>query len=574
MENLVKNSILIKKGNPSIYLYPSINLTEEQNTKSINIIFFGENGSGKSTLLNSLANAIMRVKFEDPFRYKIIKEDIDKQNNQKIISNVQIYNILAKEGSNIPPIKIINMPDFGSSSFEEDEKIFEKIMYFFQNESDIKINFICFVVKSTKTKLSLREEYIYNRVLNLFGDNFKGHYLFMLTFCDGSKPRIRKYLESDKSLFKNFIPHTKEQYYYTFNFSSIFANKDNHSSFTEAFWTFTMNTFENFLNRIVLTNSISFTLTKELIEQNNKLAQSLKKIYKENENCLFDDSEEDNEILHRIFPFPQFDINNKPKEYKDNIIYIPTGRKIKNTEIDEKIPCFFMKNSSSKNILIIFHCNGLDMFDIFETVFDLDKKYNINILIPEYPGYSIYNSPLSSTICLKNTLIIYDFILNNIKNITEKNIFVAGRSLGTGPAIYLSSKRHPAGTFLISPYTTFASVGYLSKEDYHYEALSNHFRSIDYIERVNNPILFIHGKIDDLINYKDSEELYNKCRNDIIKNIIIIEEMNHNFSDEFLLTKIIPIINEFAEKNCPTYKIKNDKNENSIKIDFDKKFYN
>ena len=147
MENLVKNSILIKKGNPSIYSYPNINFTEEEDTKSINIILFGENGSGKSTLLNSLVNAIIRVKFEDPFRYKIIKEDIYKQNNQKIISNVQVYNILAKEGSNI---KIINMPDFGSSSFEDDEKLFEKIMYFFQNESDIKVNFICFVVKSTK----------------------------------------------------------------------------------------------------------------------------------------------------------------------------------------------------------------------------------------------------------------------------------------------------------------------------------------------------------------------------------------------------------------------------------------
>ena len=72
METLAKNSILINKGNPSIYLYPSINFTEEQNTKSINIILFGENGSGKYTLLNSLVNAIMRVKFEDPFRYKII----------------------------------------------------------------------------------------------------------------------------------------------------------------------------------------------------------------------------------------------------------------------------------------------------------------------------------------------------------------------------------------------------------------------------------------------------------------------------------------------------------------------
>ena len=78
--------------------------------------------------------------------------------------------------------------------------------------------------------------------------------------------------------------------------------------------------------------------------------------------------------------------------------------------------------------------------------------------MPEYLAYSIYNSPLSSEKCLENSLIIYDFILNNIKNIEEKNIYIAGRSLGTGPAIYLSSKRNPAGTSLISPYTTFAAV--------------------------------------------------------------------------------------------------------------------
>jgi hypothetical protein len=88
------------------------------------------------------------------------------------------------------------------------------------------------------------------------------------------------------------------------------------------------------------------------------------------------------------------------------------------------------------------------MFNIFEIINQLFVNYNINILIPEYPGYSIYNSPLSSEKCLENSLIIYDFILNNIENITEKNIYILGRSLGTGPAIYLSSKRNPAGLFL------------------------------------------------------------------------------------------------------------------------------
>ena len=184
-------------------------------------------------------------------------------------------------------------------------------------------------------------------------------------------------------------------------------------------------------------------------------------------------------IYKKIFPAPNFDWENLDK-YKQYLIHIPTKRKIKDKESQEteKIPCLFKKCAESPNILIIFHCNGGDIFGLFRVFHDLLGK-EINILVPEYPGYSIYKSPLSSEKCLENSLIVYDFILNNIKNITEKNIYILGRSLGTGPAVYLSSKRNPAGTFLISPYTTFAAVA----EDHHKEeeskALSNHFRSID-----------------------------------------------------------------------------------------------
>ena len=501
----------------------------------------------------------MKVQFEDPFRYALNKkEEVTKKGQTEISDDVIIYHLLPPKGRNLPPLKLIDIPDFGDRDLENDEKIFEKIKELFKNKSDNKINAICFVLKSSRIKLSLSEEYIYNKVLKIFGNKFKENFLFLLTFCDGSIPQIKKSLESPNSLFKDVIPYIKKPYFYTFNFSAIFANnngKEYQIEFNKAFWQLAMDISENFLNRIKQMNSKDFILTKEVIEALNS-KEALSKIDSEKENFSFYIIE-DYEILSFIFPVPAFNPKKMTKEIKDYLIYIPTARKIKNSEKIEKIPCFFKKNENSQNILIIFHCNGWDMFNIFEYFSDYGEKYNINLLIPEYPGYSIYDSPLSPEMCLKNSLIIYDFILNNIKNITEKNIYVLGRSLGTGPAIYLSAKRHPAATFLISPYTTFASVGNHNSEDYHYEVLSNVFRSIDYIGKINNPLLIIHGKDDDLINYQNSQKLYEKCKNDIIKDIKLIENMNHNYTKNFFSENIIPIIIEFSDKYCSSYKNEN-----------------
>ena len=279
----------------------------------------------------------------------------------------------------------------------------------------------------------------------------------------------------------------------------------------------------------------------------------------------------EDKINHFIFPFPPKNLSNLDI-YKNYLIHIPTKRKIKDTEKIEKIPCLFRKNEKSQNILIIFHCNGADMFNIFGNIYDIIGK-DINILVPEYPGYSIYDySPLSSEKCLENSLIIYDFILNNIKNIKEENIYILGRSLGTGPAIYLASKRNPAGTFLISPYTTFAAVAEKIHNEEELKALSKHFRSIDYIDKINSPLLIIHGKIDKLINCNEAVILYEKCRKDIIKEINLVNDMTHNFDYFLLKDKIIPLIERFVDKYCPIKNsLENDKNK--IIIDFSKELY-
>ena len=252
-------------------------------------------------------------------------------------------------------------------------------------------------------------------------------------------------------------------------------------------------------------------------------------------------------------------------DYKEYLIYIPTNRKKEDDEI-EKIPCLFQRYPKSKNILIIFHCNGVNMFSIFSEFKNLGENNKINVLFPEYPGYSIYESPSSTEKSLEDSLIIYDYILKHVKNITEKNIYILGRSLGTGLAVYLSSQRNPAGVFLISPYTTFAEVRKNHSKKL-YEDLSKHFRSIDYIAQVKCPLFIIHGKKDEMIDYHEANKLYEKY-NGKNKEIKLIEEMKHNNAKDFDLEKYI---NDFVNKYCPLDNTENDE-ENEFIFD-DKEIY-
>ena len=50
------------------------------------ILLVGATGSGKSTLVDAIANYIMGVSFEDPFRFKMVTlEENEKKNNNQVI---------------------------------------------------------------------------------------------------------------------------------------------------------------------------------------------------------------------------------------------------------------------------------------------------------------------------------------------------------------------------------------------------------------------------------------------------------------------------------------------------------
>ena len=260
-----------------------------------------------------------------------------------------------------------------------------------------------------------------------------------------------------------------------------------------------------------------------------------------------------------VFPSPKFDFD-IVDQFKEELIYIPSKN-------NSYIPCIFIRDKTcklSKNFIIVFHGNAEDVFSASKMGNSLYQKIGMNIIIVEYPGYSIYKGESEADTILENTIAIYDFI-KQIFNIADKNIFIFGRSIGTSPAIYLASVRKPNALFVISAFTSIRAVAdnivgplkYLLKE---------RLSSKEYIKNVTCPILFVHGQSDPLIPFKETLLLKEKC--DCPFEVLLPEEMTHNDFD--LDEDIIDPINKFIKKNCV---VDNEKNQFNIYEDEINKLY-
>jgi fermentation-respiration switch protein FrsA (DUF1100 family) len=224
-----------------------------------------------------------------------------------------------------------------------------------------------------------------------------------------------------------------------------------------------------------------------------------------------------------IFPAPDFDCH-LVEQLSDELIYIPTKN------LKEYIPCLFLSNRISrlhKNFVIFFHGNAENIFLSRQMAHGLLDKLNMNIIIVEFPGYSIYKGEASAEKILENTTVVYDYIKTTF-NLEDKNIFVFGRSIGTSPAIYLASMRRPNALITISAFTSIKAVadnlvGFLKI------FVKERLTSIDYIKNVTCPILFIHGQRDPLIPFKETILLKDNC--DCPFEVVLPLCMTHNDFD-------------------------------------------
>jgi len=76
--------------------------------------------------------------------------------------------------------------------------------------------------------------------------------------------------------------------------------------------------------------------------------------------------------------------------------------------------------------------------------------------------------------------------------IREKDILLFGRSMGSGPATYISAHYNPGALILMSPYTSIKNVvknkvGFLSF------LVAEHFDNLKLMSNVMCPTFIVHG---------------------------------------------------------------------------------
>ena len=112
------------------------------------------------------------------------------------------------------------------------------------------------------------------------------------------------------------------------------------------------------------------------------------------------------------------------------------------------------------------------------------------------------------TSCYEDILAAYEYLTNTL-NCKPENIVLYGRSLGSGPSIWLASKtalegRSVAGIILQSPLLSAFRVAFNFRFTFPFDKFPN----IDRIRDVRCPVLIIHGAMDEVVPFWHGQELF------------------------------------------------------------------
>jgi len=115
---------------------------------------------------------------------------------------------------------------------------------------------------------------------------------------------------------------------------------------------------------------------------------------------------------------------------------------------------------------------------------------------------------------------------------TPKEIFLIGRSLGSGVACYVASKRQVQGAVLITPYDSITNIARATYPWLPVSLLLKHrFDSLHFLHQISCPLLVIYGGKDAVIPAERTINLINHIVSE--KEILYIDRADHNTIDMF-----------------------------------------
>ena len=117
------------------------------------------------------------------------------------------------------------------------------------------------------------------------------------------------------------------------------------------------------------------------------------------------------------------------------------------------IPCLYYPCwRPSNKVLLYFHGNAEDACAACNWLYYISKYLSVHVLAIEYKGYGFYPGEPSADAIIKDAEIVYNYTMKAL-HVDTNNIWVFGRSIGSGPGCYLARKYNPELLILMSGFT-------------------------------------------------------------------------------------------------------------------------
>ena len=231
----------------------------------------------------------------------------------------------------------------------------------------------------------------------------------------------------------------------------------------------------------------------------------------------------------------------------------------------QKIPALFfdptvlgaMPRRHSVTILYS-HGNAEDIGQMVDYLKYISMTARVNILAYDYPGYGLNTgeSPTEANV-ERDEMLAFAYLVKE-RGVDPRSIIIMGRSIGSGPAVYLASqlskKARPdlgctkEGQFggLIVQSGVASAVRVVSNAA-SYIPFTDMFQNVDIIDKVTTPVCIMHGRKDAVVPFEHGAMLWDKVRTESKWRFLQLDEADHNDLHIVAQAEWITTIIDFAD---------------------------
>jgi fermentation-respiration switch protein FrsA (DUF1100 family) len=184
-----------------------------------------------------------------------------------------------------------------------------------------------------------------------------------------------------------------------------------------------------------------------------------------------------------------------------------------------KISATYLPNPDAIFTVLFSHGNAEDIGDD-EPLLERIRAAGFGVLAYDYQGYGTSEGKPTERHAYDDEDAAYKFLVQTM-HIQPTKIIAFGRSVGSGPAADLASRRPVAGLILESAFTSaFRVMTRVSVLPF------DRFDNLQKIKKVHCPVLVIHGRQDSVINVVHGRELFAAANEP--KQALWVDGANHN----------------------------------------------